>query len=96
MRQNERLFAPIVYLTRANDLSFLSNARRQALVVNSPLPSPTEAPDSWQGRVEEKTFKKGFFSSKKSGYKVAMLLPAPLIYGSECTYYDGPFGFSIC
>jgi len=87
LRPNERLFAPVVYYTRASNLSFLSESRRLALVNNSDvhhsIPSPLEDPDAWQGRAEEISFKKGFFGGKKQSYKIAILLPAPLIYGSE-------------
>jgi hypothetical protein len=88
LRPNERLFAPVVYLTRASDLSFLSSARRLALINHSTIPGPAEAPDNWQGRVEEKSVKKGFFSGKKLNYKISVLLPSPLIYGSECSSHS--------
>jgi hypothetical protein len=54
-----------------------------ALINNTSIPSPLEDPDAWQGRAEEISHKKGFFSGKKQNYKIAVLLPAPLIYGSE-------------
>ncbi|KAK9893323.1 hypothetical protein P389DRAFT_22380 [Cystobasidium minutum MCA 4210] len=89
LRPNDRLFAPIVYYTRARDLSFLSEPRRLALLQGTPIPSPLQDPDAWLGRSEEIAFKKGFFSGKKVNYKIAILLPAPLIYGKteELPYY---------
>lgn len=83
LRPNERLFAPVVYYTRASNLAFLTEARRLALINGTSIPSPLEDPDAWQGRAEEISFKKGFFSGKKQNYKIAILLPAPLVYGSE-------------
>lgn len=85
LRQNERFFAPIVYLTRQKDLSFLSEGRRRALLQSQPLPPPQEAPDSWQGRADERNVRKGLFGTKKINYKIAVLLPTPHIYGSEWT-----------
>ena len=83
LRPNERLFAPIVYLARETNISFMSNARRAALVQSIPLPSPLEAPDDWERRTEERQVRKGLFGSKKTAYKAALLLPKPLIFGSE-------------
>lgn len=84
LRPNERLFAPIVYLARETDISFMSNARRAALVQSIPLPSPLEAPDDWESRSEERQVRKGLFGiGKKTAYKAALLLPKPLVFGSE-------------
>jgi len=81
LRPNERLFAPIVYYPRRQSLLFMSDARRQAIVLGTDLPGPSVAPAAWEGKVEEKVIRKGFWGTKKVPYKVAMLLPSPLTYG---------------
>ena len=83
LRVNERMFAPIVFLTRQHDLSFLPEVRRRAIFQALPIPGPTDSPDAWQGKAADRTFKKGLFTTKKIGYKVALLLPVPLIYASK-------------
>jgi len=83
LRPNERLFAPLVYTPRQQNTTFLTSARREALLLDVPLPGPVDDPDAWKGKVEERVLRRGFFGTKKVPYKVALLLPSPLTYGSR-------------
>ena len=82
-RSNEKLVAPFVYLSQHQDLDFLSQARRHALMEKSVLPFPGSHVPGWHCHKETVTFDKGVFSSVKRNYELEVFIPDPDTYARK-------------
>lgn len=77
MKSKERLVAPIVYLTQTDDLAWLSQERRRAMMEHMPIAGPQR---DWAKHVETFTFEKHLFKTNKTAFRLELLLPFPLKY----------------
>lgn len=82
-RSKDRLEAPFVYLSQRQDLDFLSQARRHALMEKTMLSFPGAHADGWHCHQETVTFDKSVFSSIKRSYNVEVFIPAPDVYARK-------------
>lgn len=82
-RTKDKLVAPVVYLSQQQDLDFLSQARRHALMEKTVLSFPGPYADGWHCHKETVSFDKGVFSSVKRVYNIEVFIPAPDTYARE-------------
>lgn len=91
-RSKDKLVAPFVYLSQRQDIDFLSQARRHALMEKSVLPFPDSVSAAWHCQKESVSFDKNHFSSVKRKYDIEIFIPAPDIYGRESIIRGMPPG----